>query len=179
MEKSGRRPLLLYGMAVMILADVIITVSLVLQDTVHFLSYACCICIIAVVIGFSIGLGSIPQFITAELFKQGPRPPAMSLAGFINWLCNFIVAMTFPSMKVTYNTSSHFHCSACVLLKFAPNPKISLMRNSLRVSSQCVISLPTNRVYDYFDGSKCLLSAESVTVRARSNSVAISTTSYY
>lgn len=44
--------------------------------------------------------GSIPQFITAEMFKQGPRPPAMSLAGFFNWLSNFLIAMLFPSMQV-------------------------------------------------------------------------------
>ena len=57
MEKSGRRPLLLYGMALMVVADVVITVSLVLQDSVHVLSYFCTVCIIAFVIGFAIGLG--------------------------------------------------------------------------------------------------------------------------
>ena len=44
-------------MALMVVADVVITVSLVLQDSVHVLSYFCTVCIIAFVIGFAIGLG--------------------------------------------------------------------------------------------------------------------------
>jgi hypothetical protein len=44
--------------------------------------------------------GPIPQFIGAELFKQGPRPAAMSFAGFINWLANMIVGISFPSIQV-------------------------------------------------------------------------------
>ena len=44
--------------------------------------------------------GSIPQFIPAELFKTGPRPPAMSIGGFLNWLCNFIIAIGYPPFEV-------------------------------------------------------------------------------
>ena len=40
-------------------------------------------------LNFIIFSGSIPQFIGAEMFKQGPRPPAMSFAGMLNWLANF------------------------------------------------------------------------------------------
>ena len=43
--------------------------------------------------------GSIPWLITAELFSQGPRPAAMSIAVLINWSTNFIVGLTFPLMK--------------------------------------------------------------------------------
>ena len=46
--------------------------------------------------------GSIPQFIGGELFKQGPRPPAMSIAGLLNWLCNFLVGISFPSIAVSH-----------------------------------------------------------------------------
>lgn len=48
----------------------------------------------------SINVGSIPQFIGAELFKQGPRPAAMSFAGLMNWLANFIVGISFPFIQV-------------------------------------------------------------------------------
>lgn len=44
-------------------------------------------------------IGSIPWLITAELFSQGPRPAAMSIAVLINWSTNFIVGLTFPLMK--------------------------------------------------------------------------------
>jgi SP family facilitated glucose transporter-like MFS transporter 1 len=38
------------------------------------------------VVFFAVGPGSIPWMITAELFSQGPRPAAMSVAVLINWL---------------------------------------------------------------------------------------------
>ena len=45
-------------------------------------------------------VGSIPQFIGSELFKQGPRPAAMSFAGLMNWVANFIVGISFPFIQV-------------------------------------------------------------------------------
>lgn len=48
----------------------------------------------------SILAGSIPQFIGSELFKQGPRPAAMSFAGLMNWIANFAVGISFPAIQV-------------------------------------------------------------------------------
>lgn len=45
-------------------------------------------------------LGAIPWFITAELFSQGARAAAVSIAGVANWLSNFVVGLMFPSMQV-------------------------------------------------------------------------------
>ena len=56
------------------------------------------------VVFFAVGPGSIPWMITAELFSQGPRPAAMSIAVLINWLANFLVGIAFPPMQV----SQHF-----------------------------------------------------------------------
>lgn len=44
--------------------------------------------------------GAIPWFIVAELFSQGPRPAAMSIAVLINWTANFAVGIGFPVMQV-------------------------------------------------------------------------------
>ena len=44
--------------------------------------------------------GAIPWFIVAELFAQGPRPAAMSIAVFVNWMANFAVGIGFPVMQV-------------------------------------------------------------------------------
>lgn len=51
---------------------------------------------------FEIGPGPIPWFIVAELFSQGPRPAAITLAGFCNWTCNFIIGMCFPYIEVQW-----------------------------------------------------------------------------
>jgi len=39
--------------------------------------------------------------ITAELFSQGPRPAAMSIAVLINWCANFLVGIGFLTMQTT------------------------------------------------------------------------------
>ena len=50
---------------------------------------------------FAVGPGSIPWMITAELFSQGPRPAAMSVAVLVNWSANFFVGIGFPTMQTT------------------------------------------------------------------------------
>lgn len=49
---------------------------------------------------FAIGPGSIPWFITAELFDQSARPYAVSLAILVNWLANLTSGLLFPLMQV-------------------------------------------------------------------------------
>ena len=44
--------------------------------------------------------GSIPWFYVAELFSQGPRPAAVSIAVAVNWSANFIVGLVFPILNV-------------------------------------------------------------------------------
>ena len=51
--------------------------------------------------------------IVAELFSQGPRPAAISIATLVNWLSNFIVGQIFPPMQVHNVIKIHQ-----VLLKF-------------------------------------------------------------
>jgi len=57
MEKTGRRPLLLYGMFGMVISSVTITVAFNLQDRVPWMSYLSLVCVIGFIFGFSIGLG--------------------------------------------------------------------------------------------------------------------------
>jgi len=64
------------------------------------MSYLSVVSTLSFVVFFAVGPGSIPWMITAELFSQGPRPAAMSLAVLVNWMANFLVGIGFPSMKV-------------------------------------------------------------------------------
>jgi len=45
-------------------------------------------------------LGPIPSMIGAELFRQGPRPRAMSLGGLANWLFTLIIGISFELIQV-------------------------------------------------------------------------------
>ena len=44
--------------------------------------------------------GSIPWFIGAEIFLQGPRDVAMSIGVTVNWIANFLVGITYPLLQV-------------------------------------------------------------------------------
>ncbi|KAG8431048.1 hypothetical protein GDO86_019493 [Hymenochirus boettgeri] len=98
-ERAGRRTLHLIGLAGMAGCAVLMTIALVLLDTVHGMSYLSIVAIFGFVAFFEIGPGPIPWFIVAELFSQGPRPAAIAVAGLSNWTSNFIVGMGFQYVE--------------------------------------------------------------------------------
>lgn len=51
-------------------------------------------------------VGCIPAFLAAEMFRQGQRGAAMSLAALMNWVGNFLVTMTFPFVQAGIGTYS-------------------------------------------------------------------------
>ena len=71
-----------------------------LQELVSWIWWLSVVSTLFYVVFFAVGPGSIPWMITAELFSQGPRPAAMSVAVLINWCANFMVAIGFPTMQV-------------------------------------------------------------------------------
>lgn len=73
-----------------------------MQEMIDWMSYLSVVSTLGFVVFFAVGPGSIPWMITAELFSQGPRPAAMSIAVLVNWLTNFLVGIGFPTMKVEY-----------------------------------------------------------------------------
>ena len=70
------------------------------QELVSWIWWLSVVSTLFYVVFFAVGPGSIPWMITAELFSQGPRPAAMSVAVLINWCANFLVAIGFPTMQV-------------------------------------------------------------------------------
>ncbi|MCL4141783.1 UNVERIFIED_CONTAM: hypothetical protein GTU68_047061 [Idotea baltica] len=99
MDKKGRRSLHLSGLGGMFIFSIFITISFLIKEMIEWLKYISVISTLFFVIFFAIGPGSIPWMITAELFSQGPRPAAMSIAVLINWLSNFLVGIIFPTMQ--------------------------------------------------------------------------------
>ncbi|XP_051674742.1 solute carrier family 2, facilitated glucose transporter member 2 [Oryctolagus cuniculus] len=95
-EKAGRRSLFLIGMVGMFFCNIFMSLGLVLLDKFTWMNYVSMVAIFLNVSFFEIGPGPIPWFIGAELFSQGPRPAALALAAFSNWVCNFLVALCFP-----------------------------------------------------------------------------------
>ncbi|XP_043261915.1 glucose transporter type 1 isoform X1 [Colletes gigas] len=106
MDRTGRRTLHLYGLGGMFIFSIFITISFLIkeffgyvQEMIDWMSYLSVVSTLSFVVFFAVGPGSIPWMITAELFSQGPRPAAMSIAVLVNWMANFLVGIGFPSMK--------------------------------------------------------------------------------
>ena len=55
---------------------------------------------------FGIGPGSIPWFITSEIFEEAPRAGATSIAMFSNWAFQIMVAITFPQLHLSLGSYS-------------------------------------------------------------------------
>ncbi|XP_013779694.2 glucose transporter type 1-like isoform X2 [Limulus polyphemus] len=99
MDRAGRRTLHLYGLGGMFIFSIFITISLLVKFMYSWVTYLSVVSTLGYVVFFAIGPGSIPWMITAELFSQGPRPAAMSIAVLVNWLANFVVGLVFPHMQ--------------------------------------------------------------------------------
>ncbi|KAL4220891.1 Solute carrier 2 [Mactra antiquata] len=101
MEKLGRRPLLIFPMVGMVLSFVVLTISLNLLQSGNFTEHKSTLAIISIcailayVIGFAVGLGPIPFIVVSEIFRQEPRAAAMSFSLAFNWICNFVLQLTF------------------------------------------------------------------------------------
>ncbi|XP_043227935.1 solute carrier family 2, facilitated glucose transporter member 1-like isoform X3 [Amphibalanus amphitrite] len=94
-EKAGRKTLQLIGLSGMFTTTVLLTLCLALKDQAHWLSYISIVLVIAFVVCFATGPGSIPWFLVSELFAQSARPTATSIAVAVNWTANFIVGVSF------------------------------------------------------------------------------------
>lgn len=100
MDKAGRRTLHLWGLGGMFIASIFFTISLLVTFIYDGMTVVSVISLLVFVVFFALGPGSIPWMITAELFAQGPRPAAMSIAVLVNWSTNFAVGLSFPLMLV-------------------------------------------------------------------------------
>merc|ERR1712029_1151595 len=64
------------------------------------LAYVSIVMVITFVVGFATGPGSIPWFFVTELFTQGARGMATSVAVVTNWTANFLVGLGFTPLML-------------------------------------------------------------------------------
>jgi SP family arabinose:H+ symporter-like MFS transporter len=93
-DKAGRRPLLLIGLAIQV-------VALGLVGLLFYLGYtgvALLAGIVGFIAAFAMALGPIPWILCSEIFPTKVRGRAMSLATFTIWTSCYIVAQTCPML---------------------------------------------------------------------------------
>lgn len=106
METLGRRSLHLSGLGGMFFAAIGLLISLQFQASIEWMKYVSVVSALVYVMFFAIGPGTVPWLFISEIFTQGPRPAAMSIAVFVNWSANFLVGLSFPYVQEWLNDFS-------------------------------------------------------------------------
>jgi len=95
MDKFGRRTLLLWSTGGMLVSCVVLVLSLL-----HYFSNMTALIAVNMYVSFfEIGLGPIPWLVVAEMFDAKYVTVAMSASSQLNWVCNFIVGLVFPTLN--------------------------------------------------------------------------------
>lgn len=95
-DRAGRRPLLLFGTAGMILALLILSLVFALNPT-QVGGLTLCM-LLLYIIAFAIGMGPVFWVLSAELFPTSVRTTGASISTLFNWAANLLVSITFLSL---------------------------------------------------------------------------------
>jgi len=105
-DRIGRRPLLLAGIAGMIVTLAVLALSF--HHTSANLAWIAVICLMGYVASFAISLGPIFWLIIAEIYPLKVRGIAEGTAATFNWASNLIVSLTFLTLLEKLGPSSTF-----------------------------------------------------------------------
>jgi sugar porter (SP) family MFS transporter len=107
-DRAGRRPLLLVGIAGMIITLGMLGVSFRFAHQSAQLGWIAVICLMGYVASFAISLGPIFWLIIAEIYPLKIRGLAEGMAATFNWGSNLAVSLTFLTLVEKVGASSTF-----------------------------------------------------------------------
>jgi SP family arabinose:H+ symporter-like MFS transporter len=116
-DRIGRRPLLLFGTAGLVISLVWIGGSFWFQVTSGWLILAPILMFIAC---FAFSLGPLPWIIISEIFPTKIRGRAMSMGTFTIWAGCLAVAQTFPTLLETFGPTPTFWLYAVLVFPAIP-----------------------------------------------------------
>jgi len=105
-DRAGRRPLLLVGMAGMIITLGVLGLSF--RYPSGQLAWIAVICLMGYVASFAISLGPIFWLLIAEIYPLKIRGLAEGTAATFNWASNLVVSLTFLTLVEKLGASSTF-----------------------------------------------------------------------
>ena len=108
LDRVGRRPLLLTGVAGQILGLAILGASFQFQQLESFKSYIAIGGLVIYVACFAFGLGPIFWLMISEIYPLKVRGTAMSAATVCNWAFNLLVAATFLTLVAVLGHAGAF-----------------------------------------------------------------------
>ncbi len=98
MDRVGRRPLLLIGVAGQIVGLALLGAAFQFQQLSSFVGYIAIGSLTIYAASFAIGLGPVFWLMISEIYPLKVRGTAMSVATVANWGMNLAVAMTFLTL---------------------------------------------------------------------------------
>jgi SP family galactose:H+ symporter-like MFS transporter len=98
LDRVGRRPLLLVGVAGQIIGLAILGAAFQFQQLASFKSYVAIGGLVIYVACFAFGLGPIFWLLISEIYPLKNRGAAMSAVTVTNWALNLVVAVTFLTL---------------------------------------------------------------------------------
>jgi MFS transporter, SP family, galactose:H+ symporter len=107
-DRAGRRPLLLVGIAGMIVTLGVLGLSFRISNPSGQLAWIAVICLMAYVASFAISLGPIFWLLIAEIYPLRIRGLAEGTAATFNWGSNLIVSLTFLTLLENLGASATF-----------------------------------------------------------------------
>ena len=107
-DRMGRRPLLLIGLAGMIIGLGVLGLAFQLPSLSGSLGWIAEISLMLYVGAFAIGLGPVFWLLISEIYPLKIRGVAMSVATSANWGANLFVALTFLTLIQATGRSSTF-----------------------------------------------------------------------
>ena len=152
-DRTGRKPLLIAGTSVMILAFAVIAFSFYSSrqgQMTETSSAIILIAMLAVVAGFSVSLGPITWAYLSEVFPYQVKGLGISLAGMFNGIVSFAVTTLFP-MEVEHIGSGNtfliymilmIACLVCIMT-FYPETK---GRSLAEIEKELVRTMPRRSV---------------------------------
>jgi sugar porter (SP) family MFS transporter len=112
-DRWGRRPLLLLSLAGMAGALAMFGGTLA-ADGGSGLSL---VCLVAFILSFELGIGPIFWLLIAEIFRPDAKAVGVGACTAVNWLANFAVGLSFPSLAAWLGQGETFwiFATACAL----------------------------------------------------------------
>lgn len=105
-DRAGRRPLLLWGTAGMVVA--LLIPSLIFAFRPAHVAGLTLFMLILYIVAFAIGMGPVFWVLSAELFPTHVRTTGASVSTLFNWAANLLVSITFLSLVDSIGTSWTF-----------------------------------------------------------------------
>ena len=114
LDRAGRRPLLLFGVAGMSLSLFTLGLAFQLGDETTITSVVAIGSLMLFVASFAISLGPIFWLINSEIYPLRTRSKAAALGTFANWIFNFAVSLTFLLLIDALGQSGAFWLYAAI-----------------------------------------------------------------